>query len=219
MEYEETRLGHKPHKTDKLLAVGREAAGTKGMRTECFSGDHGITLEEHGPWGVIAVVTPVTHSLPTLATNAINMLAAGNALVCNPHPAGKRIAAFGAKLFNQAIYEKLGIDNLICVIIEPTIESAQALFRHPGTRMIVVTGGPGVVAEALKSGKRAVCAGPGNPPVVVDSPPTSTTPPSASSRAPASTTTCCAWPRRSALSRRRCSRSSWPRWNGQGHTA
>jgi aldehyde dehydrogenase len=114
------------------------------------------------------VVTPVTHSLPTLATNAVNMLAAGNSLVCNPHPSGKRIAAFGAKLFNQAIYEKLGIDNLICVITEPTIASAQAIFKHPDVRLIVVTGGPGVVAEALRSGKRAVCAGPGNPPVVVD---------------------------------------------------
>jgi aldehyde dehydrogenase len=168
MEYEETKLGHKAHKTQKLLVVGREAAGTKALRTECFSGDHGITLEEHAAWGVIGVVTPVTHSLPTLATNAVNMLAAGNSLVCNPHPSGKRIAAFGAKLFNQAIYEKLGIDNLICVITEPTIQSAQAIFKHPDVRLIVVTGGPGVVAEALRSGKRAVCAGPGNPPVVVD---------------------------------------------------
>ncbi len=168
MEFEETRIGHKPHKAEKLLTVGRDIAGTKAMRTECFSGDHGITLEEHGPWGVIGVVTPVTHSLPTLATNAINMLAAGNSLVCNPHPGGKRIAAFGAKAFNQAIYEKLGIDNLICVITEPTLESAQAIFKHPDVRLIVVTGGPGVVAEALRSGKRAICAGPGNPPVVVD---------------------------------------------------
>lgn len=168
LEYEETRIGHKPHKADKLLTVGREIAGTKGLRTECFSGDHGITLEEHGAWGVIGVVTPVTHSLPTLATNSINMLAAGNSLVCNPHPGGKRIAALGAKLFNQAIYEKLGIDNLICVITEPTIESAQQIFKHPDVRLIVVTGGPGVVAEALRAGKRAICAGPGNPPVVVD---------------------------------------------------
>jgi len=169
MEYEETRLGHPPHKSEKLISAGRHAAGVEGLRTECFSGDHGITLEEHGPWGVIGVVTPVTHSLPTLAFNAVNMIAAGNALVCNPHPAGKKIAAFGARLFNQAIYEKLGIDNLICVITTPTLESAGAIFKHPDIRLLCVTGGPGVVAAALKSGKRAICAGPGNPPVVVDS--------------------------------------------------
>ena len=168
MEYEETKLGHMPHKAEKLVTAARVATGVAGLKTECFSGDHGITLEEHAPWGVIGVVTPVTHSLPTLAVNSVNMIAAGNAVVCNPHPAGKKIAAYGAKLFNQAIYEKLGIDNLVCVITEPTLETANQIFTHKDIRMLCITGGPAVVAVALKSGKRAVCAGPGNPPVVVD---------------------------------------------------
>jgi len=169
MEYEETRIGHLPHKAEKLLLAADVSLGVEFMQTECFSGDHGITLEEHGPWGVIGVITPVTHSLPTLANNAVNMIAAGNSLVCNPHPGGKKIAAHGAKTFNQAIYEKLGIDNLICVITEPTIDSAHEIFNHPGVRLLSITGGPGVVAAAMKSPKRAICAGPGNPPVVVDS--------------------------------------------------
>ena len=168
LEYEETQIGHPPHKSEKLIAAAECAEGVTGLATECFSGDHGITLEEHGPWGVIGAITPVTHSLPTLAVNSVNMIAAGNAVVFNPHPGGKRIAARGVRLFNQAIYEKLGIDNLICVITEPTIESAQELFRHPGVRLLTITGGPGVVAAAMKTGKKAICAGPGNPPVVVD---------------------------------------------------
>lgn len=168
MEYEETRLGHPPHKSEKLVSAAQIALGVDYLRTECFSGDHGITLEEHAPWGVIGVITPVTHSLPTLAVNAVNMIAAGNSLVCNPHPSGKKIAAYGAKLFNQAIYEKLGIDNLICVITSPTIESANEIFKHPDVRLLCITGGPGVVAAAMKHPKRAICAGPGNPPVVVD---------------------------------------------------
>ena len=40
--------------------------------------------------------------------------------------------------------------------------------RHPGIRLVVVTGGGGVVKAAMESGKRAICGGPGNPPVVVD---------------------------------------------------
>lgn len=168
MEYEETRIGHLPHKAEKLVAAGQIAQGVKGLSTDCFSGDHGITLDERGPWGVIGVITPVTHSLPTLAVNSMDIIAAGNSLVCNPHPGGKTIAAHGAKLFNQAIYDKLGIDNLICVITNPTIESANEIFKHPDVGLLVITGGPGVVAAALKSGKRAICAGPGNPPVVVD---------------------------------------------------
>jgi len=168
MEYEETRLGHPAHKGPKLITAADVALGVEFLRTECFSGDHGITLEEHGPWGVIGVITPVTHSLPTLANNAVNMIAAGNSLVVNPHPAGKKIAAYGAKLFNQAIHKELGIDNLISVVVDPTIESANEIFKHPDVKLLAITGGPGVVAAAMKSGKRAICAGPGNPPVVVD---------------------------------------------------
>ena len=110
----------------------------------------------------------MTHSLPTLACNAINMLAAGNALVCNPHPGGARIACKGVRLFNQAIHEAIGIDNLITIIEKPTLESAQAIFDHRDVRMLCVTGGPAVGRAALRSPKRAIVAGPGNPPVVVD---------------------------------------------------
>jgi len=169
MEYEETRIGHPPHKPQKLIAVGENPMGIEELTPRGFSGDHGITLEERGAWGVIGVITPVTHSLPTVADNACNMIAAGNALVINPHPGGKRIAAHGARLFNEAIHNAVGIDNLICVIVEPTIESANEIFVHPDVALLGITGGPGVVAAAMKSPKRAVCAGPGNPPVVVDS--------------------------------------------------
>src|SRR5438128_2616394 len=118
--------------------------------------------------GAPAAKTPVTHSLPTLACNAINMLAAGNALVCNPHPGGARIACKGVHLFNDAIHKAIGIDNLITIIEKPTLESAQAIFDHRDVRMLCVTGGPAVGRAALRSPKRAIVAGPGNPPVVAE---------------------------------------------------
>jgi aldehyde dehydrogenase len=96
------------------------------------------------------------------------MLAAGNALVVNPHPAGARIACKGTELFNRAIYDAIGIDNLITIIRNPTLESAQAIFDHREIKLICVTGGPAVARAALRSPKRAIVAGPGNPPVVVD---------------------------------------------------
>ena len=117
---------------------------------------------------MIGAITPVTHSLPTITGNAVSMIAGGNTLVVNPHPGGKRVAAEGVRRFNQAIYRDLGIDNLICVIAEPTIESADAIFNHRGVKLICVTGGPAVAKAAMKSSKRAIVAGPGNPPVVVD---------------------------------------------------
>jgi len=123
---------------------------------------------EHAPFGVIGCVTPVTHSLPTLTGNAVSMIAAGNTLVVNPHPSGKRVAAEGVRRYNEAIYRDLGIDNLITLVVEPTLESADAIFKHPAVSLICVTGGPGVARAAMKQPKRAIVAGPGNPPVVVD---------------------------------------------------
>jgi aldehyde dehydrogenase len=167
-ELEETKIGRLPHKIEKLQVIADRIPGVEFLRTEAFSGENGVSLQEYAPFGVIGVITPVTHSLPTLACNAINMLAAGNALVCNPHPSGARIACKGVHLFNQAIADAIGIDNLITIIENPTLESAQAIFDHREVRMLCVTGGPAVGRAALRSPKRAIVAGPGNPPVVVD---------------------------------------------------
>ena len=168
MEMNETKIGRLVHKIEKLKTLGERTPGVEFMRSEVFSGDHGLAVIEHAPFGVIGCITPVTHSLPTITGNAVSMIASGNTLVVNPHPSGKKVAAEGVRRFNEAIYRDLGIDNLICVIAEPTLETADAIFKHRGIRMICVTGGPAVARAALNSGKRAVVAGPGNPPVVVD---------------------------------------------------
>jgi aldehyde dehydrogenase len=168
MEMNETKIGRLVHKIEKLKTLGEKTPGVEFMRSEVFSGDHGLAVIEHAPFGVIGAITPVTHSLPTITGNSVSMLASGNTVVVNPHPSGKKVAAEGVRRFNQAIHRDLGIDNLICVIAEPTLDTANALFAHRGINMICVTGGPAVARAALKSGKRAVVAGPGNPPVVVD---------------------------------------------------
>ncbi len=168
MEMEETKVGRLEHKIEKLKTLGERTPGVEFLQSQVFSGDHGLAVIEHAPFGVIGCITPVTHSLPTITGNAVNMIAGGNTLVVNPHPSGKRVAAEGVRRFNQAIHRDLGIDNLICVVAEPTLESADALFNHRGVKMICVTGGPAVARAAMRSAKRAVVAGPGNPPVVVD---------------------------------------------------
>ncbi len=168
MEMNETKIGRLVHKIEKLKTLGEKTPGVEFLRSEVFSGDHGLAVIEHAPFGVIGCITPVTHSLPTITGNAVSMIAGGNTLVVNPHPSGKLVAAEGVRRFNEAIYRDLGIDNLICVIAEPTIESADAVFNHRGVKLICVTGGPAVARAAMKSSKRAIVAGPGNPPVVVD---------------------------------------------------
>jgi aldehyde dehydrogenase len=168
MEMEETKIGRLEHKIEKLKTLGERTPGVEFMQSQVYSGDHGLAVIEHAPFGVIGAITPVTHSLPTITGNAVNMIAAGNTLVVNPHPSGKLVAAEGVRRFNEAIHRDVGIDNLICVIAEPTLDSAAAIFQHRDIALICVTGGPAVARAALNSGKRAIVAGPGNPPVVVD---------------------------------------------------
>ncbi|TWT73060.1 aldehyde dehydrogenase family protein [Allorhodopirellula solitaria] len=168
MEMHETGIGRPEHKIEKLRTLGELSPGTEFLETKAFSGDHGLALIERAPFGVIAAITPVTHSLPTITGNAVSMIAGGNAVVVNPHPSGKKVAVEGVRRFNAAIAAEVGIDNLICVLAEPTLESADGLFAHRDIALICVTGGPAVGRAALRSGKRAIVAGPGNPPVVVD---------------------------------------------------
>ncbi|MDO8539642.1 MAG: aldehyde dehydrogenase [Opitutaceae bacterium] len=167
IELEETKIGRLDHKIEKLQIV-KLVPGLEWLRPYGMSGDHGITMEEHTPFGVIAAVTPSTHSVPTLAGNVVSMVAAGNAVVFNAHPAGARCAAHAVRAFNEAIRDALGIEHLVCIIAEPTLQSFDALCRSEHVRLLCVTGGAAVVNAAMKSGKRAICAGPGNPPVVVD---------------------------------------------------
>lgn len=167
IELEETKIGRLDHKIEKLKGQ-RAIPGVEFLHPYGLSGDHGITLEEYAPFGVIGAVTPSTHSIPTMACNIISMAAAGNAAVFNPHPGAAQCAVLAARAFNEAIRHELGIEHLACIIESPTLESFDALAKNEHVKLLCVTGGPGVVKAAMASGKRAVCAGPGNPPVLVD---------------------------------------------------
>ncbi len=166
-ELDETKVGRLDHKIAKLHLISN-VPGVEFLRTHAHSGDDGIGLDEAAPWGVIGAITPVTHSIPTLTANAISMIASGNSVVVNAHPSGHGSAKLAVTAYNKAIVEKYGIDNLICVIDPPTLESASELFKHKDVAMLCITGGPAVARAAMASTKRAVVGGPGNPPVVVD---------------------------------------------------
>ena len=167
IELEESKIGRLDHKIEKLHII-RDVPGVEWLSPDGRSGDHGITLEEYTPFGVVGAVTPSTHSIPTLAGNIVNIVAAGNAVVFNAHPAAARCAAMSVRKFNEAIHRATGIENIACIIEQPTFDSFKEMCANENVRLLCVTGGPGVVAAAMQTGKRAICAGPGNPPVLVD---------------------------------------------------
>jgi acyl-CoA reductase-like NAD-dependent aldehyde dehydrogenase len=164
----ETGLGRAEHKLIKNRLVTQKTAGTEALAPHAVTGDHGLTLTEYAPYGVIGAITPTTNPTSTIICNTIAMLSAGNSIVFNVHPNARECSMANIRLLHRAIVRGGGPANLVSAVAEPTIESAQALMSHDGVRILAVTGGSGVVRQAMTSGKRAICAGPGNPPVVVD---------------------------------------------------
>ncbi len=168
MAMEETGLGRAQDKYQKNLLCARKTPGPADLRTESTSGDNGLTIVEPAPYGVVGVITPSTNPAATVINNAISIVSAGNACVFNPHPAAKGVCTAAASALNDAVLQAGGPGNLITVIADPTQESAVGMMQHRGIDLLLVTGGMPVVRLAMTSGKRAICAGPGNPPVVVD---------------------------------------------------
>jgi acyl-CoA reductase-like NAD-dependent aldehyde dehydrogenase len=166
--WEETGLGRLEDKIQKNLLNADKVPGTEVLVPTSWTGDHGLTLVEYAPFGVIGAIIPTTNPTSTVIGNGLAMVAAGNAVVFNAHPNARKSSNHTVQLLGDAIVEAGGPANLVCAVAEPTIETAQELMKHRGIRLLTVTGGAGVVQAAMQSGKRAICAGPGNPPVVVD---------------------------------------------------
>ncbi len=168
MAWEETGLGRYEDKVEKNLLVIEKTPGPEDLEPQVYTGDRGLTLVEYAPFGVVAAITPTTNPTATIINNTIAVVSAGNGLVFNVHPSAKRVSVENVRWINRAIVEAGGPPNLVTCTPEPTLESAQELMQHPRARILLVTGGPGVVKAALATTKRAITAGPGNPPIVVD---------------------------------------------------
>ncbi len=168
MAFDETGMGRFVDKIFKNELGIYKTPGIEDIQPEAYSDDYGMTLVEKAPYGVIGSITPSTNPVVTIISNTIGMLAAGNAVVFNPHPAAKKVSACLIEILNKAIVNAGGPANLVACIAEPTIETARELMTHEKIAILVVTGGPAVVRVAMNSGKKVIAAGPGNPPCVVD---------------------------------------------------
>lgn len=168
LAHSETGMGRVEDKIVKNILNATKTQGPESLNTQAWSGDDGLTIVEYAPYGIIGALTPSTNPTSTVICNAIAMVSAGNAVVFNAHPSAKNSSNRTVQLLNQAIQRAGGPPNLLTAVREPTLETATGLMQHKGIRLLTVTGGTPVVRAAMQSGKRAICAGPGNPPVVVD---------------------------------------------------
>ncbi len=165
---EETKMGNVYHKILKHHLVADKTLGTSDLETRALAGDRGLTLIEQAPFGIIGAITPSTNPTCTILCNSICMLAAGNGVIFNSHPHAKKASAYAVDLVNRAVLAGGGPENIVVTVANPTLETSDKMVKDPSVRMLVATGGPGVVKMLLSSGKKAIGAGAGNPPVVVD---------------------------------------------------
>ena len=168
MGVQETGMGNVGHKILKHVLVAEKTPGTEDITTTAWSGDRGLTLIEMGPFGVIGAITPCTNPSETVLCNTIGMLAGGNTVVFNPHPAAIKTSIYAVNLLNEASVEVGGPENIAVTVEHPTMETSDVMMKHKDIHLIAATGGPGVVTAVLSSGKRGIGAGAGNPPALVD---------------------------------------------------
>jgi propionaldehyde dehydrogenase len=165
---QETGLGNAKDKMIKNKIAIEGTPGVEDLITGVQTGDFGLTLYELSPYGVVGAVTPSTNPTETIISNSIGMLAAGNAVFFAPHPGAKRVCIDLIEELNTVVKETCGIDNLIVTTHTPSVENAKMMMEHPDIPILVVTGGEAVVKVAMKTGKKVIAAGAGNPPVLVD---------------------------------------------------
>lgn len=168
MGVQETGMGNVGHKILKHQLVAEKTPGTEDITTTAWSGDRGLTLIEMGPFGVIGAITPCTNPSETVLCNTIGMLAGGNTVVFNPHPAAIKTSIYAVNMLNEASIEAGGPNNIAVTVEKPTMETSAVMMKHKDIPLIAATGGPGVVTAVLSSGKRGIGAGAGNPPALVD---------------------------------------------------
>ncbi len=165
---EETKMGNYEDKVIKNRVAALKTPGIEDLETKSMTGDRGLTLVELSPYGVIGAITPTTNPTETIICNAIGMISAGNSIVFSPHPTSKDISVKTIEIINKAICDVGGPKNLLTTVYPPSMEQVNKMMNHSKISMLCATGGPGVVKAVLSTGKKAIGAGAGNPPVVVD---------------------------------------------------
>ncbi len=166
----ETGFGNKADKTEKNeFASKTVAAALRGMKTVgVLNAPAGEKLWEVGvPVGVIAAIVPSTNPTSTVCYKALIALKAGNAIVFSPHPKALECTLKAARLVAEAAEAAGAPVGCVGCISIPAMAGCQELMAAPEVKLILATGGPGMVKAAYSSGKPAIGVGAGNGPAYI----------------------------------------------------
>ena len=168
MTVSETGMGNVCDKAQKIKLAIEKTPGVEDLITEVNTGDHGMTLYELSPFGIVCAVQPCTNPCATLISNTIGMLAAGNAIIHCPHPRAVKVSQFLTTIISETIRSISGIDNLVVTLHVSLMGFTAEVMSHPDVDLVACTGGSGSLRQAMTSGKKVIGAGPANPVAIVD---------------------------------------------------
>ena len=132
----ETKIGRYEDKIKENILCATKTPGVEDIKPEVVSGDHGLTLLEYAPVGVIGALTPITNPTGTFIHNSISMVSAGNAVVFNPHPSARQTSLKTIQIIHQAIVDAGGPASLVSCVREPTLGTAEQIIKHPKIKVL-----------------------------------------------------------------------------------
>ena len=127
--------------------------------------DYEIVAE---PVGIIAGVTPVTNPTATTIFKSLIAVKTKNPIIFGFHPSAQKCSVEAAKIILKAAVEAGAPKDAIIWIEHPSIEATNALMNHKDVKIILATGGTGMVKAAYSCGKPALGVGPGNVPCYIN---------------------------------------------------
>lgn len=171
MAVEETGFGkvadktYKNHMASTLLYDAIKDMKTIGVIHE----DPALgTMDVADPVGLLMGIVPSTNPTSTAIFKSIIAVKARNAIVFSPHPSAVKCTARAAEFMAQAAVEAGAPENTIGCITKTSMPATNELMHCKEVKMIIATGGPGMVKAAYSAGKPALGVGAGNSPAYIE---------------------------------------------------
>ncbi|WP_312470183.1 acetaldehyde dehydrogenase (acetylating) [Neobacillus sp.] len=120
------------------------------------------------PVGLIMGIIPSTNPTSTAIYKSMIAIKSRNAIVFSPHPSAAKCTLKAAELMNKAAEEAGAPANIIGCISLPTMDATNELMKNKDIKMIIATGGPGLVKASYSAGKPALGVGAGNCPSYIE---------------------------------------------------
>lgn len=171
MAVEETGFGKVEDKTYKNhMASTLLYESIKDMKTIGVINEDPVarTMDVADPVGLLMGIVPSTNPTSTAIFKSIIAVKSRNAIVFSPHPSAAKCTLKAASLMYDAAVEAGAPANIIGCISMPSMPATDELMHSKEVKMIIATGGPGMVKASYSAGKPALGVGAGNSPAYIE---------------------------------------------------